>query len=603
MKLKSRKIVSVILLTVLCLTQAGAFFAYADPVTEAAQESAGDASAEQNSLADDASAAESDPVSDLSWPGLGADIKAGSAIVMDADTHQILWGKDIHAKRYPASITKILTALIVIDRCAMDEQVTFSAAAVNNLESGAVTIGTVPGDVLSVKDCLYALLLKSANEVANALAEHVSGSISDFAGLMNLYAAELGCVDSDFKNPSGLTNPNHVTSAYDMALIACACMNNRDFMYLESEPTRKLAGTIKYPDGLTVTIGHKMRKEGEEYYDPRVTAGKTGFTSAAGNTLVTMAEDHGRRIVVVVLKDTTPAHYTDTASLINYGLDEFELLEPSFDVLDETFDLEKQLVEKGLIQPSDEETGAENRLSLSSVPSIVVPAGGGIADLKVNLDGKVFAGSAEDEFSQSDVPENAVAKLTLSCLDSNGRTVYVLNDRTEAESENSEIALLGGSKKKSDPGEPGTEEKKGLNAAGWIVIILLLTAVGYVGYLYLRKRSAEKRREERRRKRLERMDRIDAKETAAHGSHRRTSRPAPASSARPEEVTRTLDALGRENSQQGRSLLDENGQQGRSFGQQGTSLLDENGQQGTSLLDENSQEGTSPLTEKEDRDV
>jgi len=565
-----RKILSVLLISVLCMTQAGIVSAYAEPVTGAQTESesetlpadgektsgetSGDTSGDTSREAD---------ASSLDWPALTADIKAGSAIVMDADTHQILWGKDIHAKRYPASVTKILTALIVIDRCAMDEQVTFTASAVNNLESGAVTIGTVPGDVLSVKDCLYALLLKSANEVANALAEHVSGSVTDFAKLMNLYAEELGCVDSDFRNPSGLTDPNHVTSAYDMALIACACMNNKDFMYLESEPTRKLAGTVKYPDGLTVTIGHKMRKEGEEYYDPRVTAGKTGYTSSAGNTLVTMAEDHGRRVVVVVLKDTSPAHYTDTAALINYGLDHFELLKPSVTALEETFGLEKQLTSKGIIPPSDEETGAENVLGLSGDPLITVPLGGGLRDLKVTLDGKVFAGTAEDESAGADVPENAVARLTLSCLDSNGKTVYVLNDRTEPETENSEVFLTGGERKENGTSGEGPSEKKGLGIAGWIVIILLLTAVGYVGFLYLKKRAAKRRREERRRKRLERLDRIDAK-TASAGTHRRKSRPAP-DAGRPEEVSRTLSGLADENAQEGRFFMDENAQEGRSF--------------------------------------
>ena len=144
------------------------------------------------------------------WPD-NITIQAEGGIVIDAETGTILYGKNIHTAYYPASITKILTALIVIEHSDLDEMVTFSHNAVYNVEAGSSSAGLDEGDVLSVRDCLYALLLKSANEAGNALAEHVAGSIENFTDMMNAKAASLGCQDSHFANPSGLNNPNHYT--------------------------------------------------------------------------------------------------------------------------------------------------------------------------------------------------------------------------------------------------------------------------------------------------------------------------------------------------------------------------------------------------------
>ena len=474
---------------------------------------------------------EAGAAAEVVWPVPDRELKAAAAVVMDADTGEVLWGKDIHSKRYPASITKLLTALVVLDHCSLDEKVTFSSAALSNLESGAVTAGTVPGDELSVRDCLYALLLKSANEVANALAEHVAGSISDFAVLMNRKAEELGCQDSDFRNPSGLTNSEHVTSAYDMGLIAIACANNEDFLALESENTRRLGPTKNYPDGLKVTVGHKMLKQGEEFYDSRVIAGKTGFTSAAGNTLVTVAEDRGRRVVAVVLKDTNPEHYRDTEVLLNFGLESFDLLKPTLEVLMETHDLEKKLLSSGAIRKTDVTAGEKNELSLSALPEIAVPRGAGLESVEVRL----------DRVLPKDAPENAVARLRLSCLGHEGREVYVINRYTPpaAESEPAD-----GKKEKTGKKDGGGESPDGgettggadsgsgihdrppvrIGLLGWFLIILLLTVAGFAGYLYIRNRAERKRAEERRRKRRERRERLESGETQEHG--RRTSRPA-----------------------------------------------------------------------------
>ena len=181
------------------------------------------------------------------WPD-NVYIQAEGGIVMDADSGTVLFGKNIHEHYYPASITKILTALIVIENCDLDEMVTFSYDAIFNVEENSSNMAASVGDTLTVRDCLYGLMLASANESANALAEHVAGSTEAFAELMNQKAAELGCQDSHFANPSGLNDPNHYTSAYDMALIMQAALQNETFVEIDSALYYKHAPIKQYPD-------------------------------------------------------------------------------------------------------------------------------------------------------------------------------------------------------------------------------------------------------------------------------------------------------------------------------------------------------------------
>lgn len=255
------------------------------------------------------------------WPE-GISIQAEGGIVMDADTGTVLYGKNIHTPYYPASITKILTALLVIERCDLDEMVTFSHNAVYNVEAGSTSAGLDEGDVISVRDCLYALLLKSANEAANALAEHVAGTTEGFAELMNAKALSLGCQDSHFANPSGLNDPNHYTSAYDMALIGRAALKNETFMEIDSTLIYHLPVTKRNKEGLTIYPGHKMIKKNMPEYYSGALGGKTGYTSLAGNTLVTFAGRDGMNLVAVVLNGHS-THYSDTKTMLNFGFRNF----------------------------------------------------------------------------------------------------------------------------------------------------------------------------------------------------------------------------------------------------------------------------------------
>lgn len=255
------------------------------------------------------------------WPD-NVSISAEGGILMDADSGAVLYGKSIHVPYFPASITKILTALIVIENCSLDDMVTFSHNAVYNVEADSSNANLEEGDILTVRDCLYAMLLRSANEAANALAEHTAGSIEAFAAMMNAKASSLGCTDSHFNNPSGLNDPDHYTSAYDMALIAQAAFRNEIFVAIDSTLYYDLPPTKRNPDGLRIYPGHRMLKKNMAQYYPGIVGGKTGYTSLAGNTLVTCAERSGMKLIAVVLNGHQ-THYADTKSLLDFGFANF----------------------------------------------------------------------------------------------------------------------------------------------------------------------------------------------------------------------------------------------------------------------------------------
>lgn len=245
------------------------------------------------------------------------EIQAQGAVLMDAATGNMLYSKEAETKFYPASITKLMTALLVAEKCSLDDTVTFSKTAVTNLESGAVTLGLVEGDKLTVRQSLYGLLLKSANEVANGLAEHTAGSISKFADMMNARAKELGCTNTNFVNPNGLNNSNHYTTPHDMALIARAAFQNGTVSKIASTLSYQIPATQKAA-ARTISLGHKMLYPNDARYYQGVIGGKTGYTSLAGNTLVTCAERDGVRLIAVIMKSKS-TQYTDTSALLDYG--------------------------------------------------------------------------------------------------------------------------------------------------------------------------------------------------------------------------------------------------------------------------------------------
>ena len=248
------------------------------------------------------------------WPQ-GPAVWAESAVVMDLDSGTFLYSKNMDVAKYPASITKILTTLIAIEHSRLSEKVTFSENAVYGIEQGSSNIGIRLGENLTMEDCLYGMMLESANEVCVAVAEHISGSVDAFVELMNQKAASLGCTNTHFTNPNGLPDENHYTTAHDMALIAQAAYNNATFRKVCQTTTYCIGKTNKCGEERWLSNHHKMLPDRDYTYEG-CTGGKTGFTSLAGNTLVTFARRNGMTLVSACMCIASNQRKTD---LYRYG--------------------------------------------------------------------------------------------------------------------------------------------------------------------------------------------------------------------------------------------------------------------------------------------
>lgn len=258
------------------------------------------------------------------WPE-GPIISAESAILMEINSGAVLYAKNIHQKQYPASTTKILTTLIASEQCSLDEVVTFSHDAVFGTPRDSNHIAMDVGDTLTMEQCLDAILIRSANEVSYAVAEHISGNWDDFATLMNNRAKELGCVDSHFVNPNGLPDENHYSSAYDLAMIGRAFFANE--MLCDITTTPKLV--IPKENDTLIEWNQMDLIPGREYAYEYLVGCKTGYTNVSRSSIVSCAEKDGLKLICVVLHDEAPYQYEDTISLFNYGFSNFDKINVS----------------------------------------------------------------------------------------------------------------------------------------------------------------------------------------------------------------------------------------------------------------------------------
>ena len=260
-----------------------------------------------------------------------------ACLIMESSTGKVIYEKNGYQTKYPASTTKILTAILAIEHCNLDENVTASEFAINSIPSGYSTANIQIGETLSVKDLLYVLMLQSANESAVILAEHISGSHDAFAELMNEKAKEIGCMNTNFVNSNGVHNENHYSTAYDLALIAKYCMQNETFREIVKTTSYSLPATTAYPSDTRIftntnnLVIYDGRNRPDNYYYEYATGIKTGYTSNAKNCLVSSATKNGMDYICVVLgasinygsSGSISARYVDTISLFNYGFDNF----------------------------------------------------------------------------------------------------------------------------------------------------------------------------------------------------------------------------------------------------------------------------------------
>lgn len=272
------------------------------------------------------------------------DLVSNAAIVMDASTGQILYEKNSRDKKYPASITKIMTVLLAIEAGVdFNETITMTENAIWGVERDSTLIGLDVGEKVTIGDLMYATMVKSANECAYAIAEYVGGDIDNFAKMMNDKAAELGCENTHFVTPNGLHDDNHYTTAYDMALITKKA--------LEYDQFRELAGTLSYTVPETnladetrpLWNGNKMINPAESVYYEYCEGGKTGYTMKANNTLMTYAKKDGLELICIVLDcDGSKRAYTDTRALYNYCYNNYTYYYPLSDFSFDSEEIESE---------------------------------------------------------------------------------------------------------------------------------------------------------------------------------------------------------------------------------------------------------------------
>ncbi len=260
------------------------------------------------------------------WPD-NVSVTSGAAIVVEMETGTVLYEKNADTSHYPASITKVMTALLALENCDLDEMVTFSEEAVYGNEGDTSHIAREVGEEMTLENCLYGMMLESANECAWAIGEHVGGgSMDKFVEMMNAKAKELGCTGTHFANPNGLPNPDHYVTARDMALIARAAYQYPEFRKISSTRAYTIpADNKKEAYNCNNTHGMISNHRGSSNLYEYALGGKTGYTDEAGNTLVTYAQKNGMTLLCVILDSSNPAHYNDTENLFEYCFQNFSL--------------------------------------------------------------------------------------------------------------------------------------------------------------------------------------------------------------------------------------------------------------------------------------
>lgn len=440
------------------------------------------------------------------WPAY-PDIYAETGVLIEASTGAVLYDKDCHKKMYPASITKILTTLIALENGNLSDMVEYYHYDIYSLESGAAHIARQEGELLSLKDSLYAVMLKSANEAANAVAEYVarksdayaqkiaelkaSGqeydeskvAISVFADMMNARAKEAGATDSHFANPHGLFLEDHYTTCYDMAMITRAAAANDEFLKIESNTTYTIPATNKQSETLPIANRHQMMFPNNPVYYEGILGGKTGYVDQSGTTLVTFARRNGMTLISVVMRSNSANVYNDTKLLLDYGFNNFSLSNVS--------ENEKNFSFSNSTNKLDTVFGSSTPLiELGTEGNVVLPKGVTLADCKSELD---FLDSSEQT-------DGKIANIAYYYADKNvGGTSLVLNS-------NDNSFEFG--PKKNTKSNTNKSKKGSININIWILLtIVIIIAVIILVIRYTRviqNFNRKRRRRSRRRRRQKR---------------------------------------------------------------------------------------------------
>ena len=407
------------------------------------------------------------------WPQ-GPATGAKGAIVMETATGTILYAKNIHDRLYPASTTKLMTCLVAMEHASLSDMVTVSANAINAVPSDGVRLGIAAGRSITMEQALYAIMVRSANDISNAVAEHVAGSVPAFADLMNERAASLGLTGTHFVNANGLHDENHYTTPYDLCVIADAFFDSVSLSEIGGTPRYHIEPSPTQPDDFYLTNKHALITgtvpvEG-------VIGGKTGFTDKAGECLVTCAERNGMRLISVVMFEDSPSQFNDSASLLEYGFANFSPVLASGNenrVFPETpafFLADRNLFSRNI-----------SSLSFAYGSHLILPAGKTFADTNMTVSSTGAPGAAvsmtlgfdfhEVPVGTVDVIRETAAPATSALSRGKSRVIYI----------DLRLVLAG--------------------AVGVIVAVTALVMMGQGGYFLFFGKEAKQRRRRRRKRR------------------------------------------------------------------------------------------------------
>ena len=346
------------------------------------------------------------------------EITATSGMVIDCIDGKILYSKNADEKLYPASLTKVLTAILVVEKCGLQDNVTINQSAIDKVESGYLTANLKTGEVFTVEQLLNLLLISSYDDVANALAEHVAGSEEEFVKMMNEKAKEIGCTNSNFLNCHGEHDTNHYSTAHDMALIANYAV--------KLETIRNIAQVTEY--GLPATTiytgndryfytSNEMLQTGSKNYYKYAKGLKTGFTTPAVNCLMAYAEKSGLKLVSVTMKSTTSnSRYEDSEAILEYAFDTNTIrtmAEAGTNIQTVTVKkarkedkklnmvLEKPIT--AVVKVENEETPIEPQINLNSKIKAPIKKGTVLGTVSYEIEGKTYTGNliAENDVKKS----------------------------------------------------------------------------------------------------------------------------------------------------------------------------------------------------------
>ena len=253
------------------------------------------------------------------------EIDAGAAIIIHPETNMIIYEKNAYKKMYPASMTKIMTAVVALDSGHdLSEKVTVTESAISSIVEGYSTAHLKAGEQITLEQLLNILLIPSANDAANVIAEFIGGSISGFAEMMNKKALELGCIGTHFASPNGLHNENHYTTPYDLAQIAKYAMGSKTFREIVSKQTYSLSATSQYPyDDRVFTSTNNLLLSDSDYYYPYAIGIKTGFTSQAGSCLTAGCLKDDIELISVVMDAEGDGRFSESIKILDYAYDNY----------------------------------------------------------------------------------------------------------------------------------------------------------------------------------------------------------------------------------------------------------------------------------------